>query len=434
MAENVYMPKLSEVMIEGKLAEWKVEEGAWVEEHKIIVVIETEKVTLEIEAPAAGFLHILKRAGSVLPVGAVIGQLARTKEELEGLQAGAPPAGPPGAQQDVSPSDGRPRERERIPISPAARKMAEEHRIDLSRIVGTGPAGRIVREDIEKAIGARLQAPAAPEGPISGTGPAAKRVKKTIPMTGVRKTMCERMRQSLQISAQVSNTGTVDMTEMIKWREALLGEEKALGGRITFTDLFVKVAAEALKVHPVVNASLVGEEIILWEDVHIGVAVDLPREDEPGNLLVPVVRNADRKSLAEIHAALSDLVEKARSGRILPDDCLNHTFTISNTGVFDVSSGFGTPILNQPEVALWTTRPFEYRPVARDGQVVIRPIMDYSVTYDHRVLTGGDVMRFRATLEGFMKNPSRLFNTNTRNISTLGSLSRERLCRNWVKG
>ena len=167
-----------------------------------------------------------------------------------------------------------------------------------------------------------------------------------------------------------------------------------------------KILAQVLKEHPLFNASLVDNEVILWDDINIGVAVDIEQiEDGAGGLIVPVVPNADKKSLAEIHHLIKDLSERARNRKLLPADYADHTFTLSNTGVFGISSGFGTPILNQPEVGLLMTRPIAEKVVPVEGQIVIRPMMDYSLTYDHRVITGGDATRFRALFERLTTNP-----------------------------
>lgn len=225
------------------------------------------------------------------------------------------------------------------------------------------------------------------------------------PLVGMRKIMAEHMYRSLQVSAQVSVSGIVDMTEMVKIRQTILSQEKVLGFHVTYTDIFVKVLAQALKYHPVLNSSLIDDELFIWDDINIGVAVDLELEGGESALLVPVVRDADKLSLAETHQALSDFVERARNRKLLPDDYTGGTFTLTSVGVFGTSSGVGTPIINQPEVGIIVMRAIVDRPVVHEGQIVIRPIMEYSLTYDHRVVTGGDAHRFRLTLERLIQNP-----------------------------
>jgi pyruvate dehydrogenase E2 component (dihydrolipoamide acetyltransferase) len=402
MAENVHMPKLSEVMSEGHLLEWKVGEGQWIEAGQALMIVETEKVTVDVEAPSSGFLHIMAKPDTVWPVGALLGRLAGSREELEGLKQEQAVALPQSQAPQLPPSANEKR-RGRIFISPVARKLAEEHRVDITRVAGTGPEGRITRNDILKAADAGKAVPAASQRSDG------KKINRTIPLTGARKVMSERMQQSLQNSAQVTNGGTVDASYLIQCRKSLLLKEKDFGFRISYTDILVKWAALALRQHPILNASLVGNEIVVWEDINIGVALDVVMADGTSLLIVPVVKNADRKSLVEIHQTLADLTERGRHHKLQPEDCDAPTFTLSNTGIYKVSSGFGTPILNPPEVALLVTRAIEDRPVARDNQVVIRPVMEYAVTYDHRVVTGGDVMRFRETLERLAANPVLLF-------------------------
>ncbi len=238
---------------------------------------------------------------------------------------------------------------------------------------------------------------------------AGKKVKEVIPLKGVRKIVAEHMLRSLQVSAQLTSMGMLDMTEMVKLRQTLLSQEKITGIHFTYTDLFVKVVAQALKQNPLLNSSLVGDEIRIWEDINVGTALAFELRGGGRGLIVPVVRNADKKSLAEIHQTLRDLVERGRNLKLLPDDISGGTFTISNVGVFGtggrVSGRFGTPILNQPEVALLGTGPIVDTPVVRGGQIVIRPIMSYSLTYDHRVVMGEDAARFVATLQQLMEEP-----------------------------
>jgi len=247
---------------------------------------------------------------------------------------------------------------------------------------------------------------------VSKEEAAGKRVKEVIPLKGVRKIVAEHMLHSLQVSAQLTNMGMLDMTEMIKLRQTLLSQEEATGIHYTYTDLFVKVVAQALKQHPLLNSSLIDDEIKVWEDINIGVALAFELRKGGRGLIVPVVRNADKKSLVEINQTLRNLVEKGRNLKLLPDDISGGTFTISNVGVFGaggrVTGSFGTPILNQPEVGLLATRPIVDTPVVREGQIVIRPMMNYSLTYDHRVVMGEDAAVFTATLQQLMEEPSLL--------------------------
>jgi len=406
MAEYIAIPKLGMSMTEATLVEWKVKEGDQVEKGDIVLLIETEKTQWEVEASVSGFVHILVEEDVKALVGRVVGLIAETKEELEALQkepareifttvtevTEVPPveAAPPAA---VRAEEGR-----RLRISPVARKMAEEHMIDITTITGTGPDGRIVREDIEKAIEAKKRGVPVAEA-YEGKG-----VKTTIPLRSMRRAIAEHMHRSLSVAAQLTVMGEIDMTELIKRRNALVEQEEAIGARITYTDIFVLAIAKALKENPIVNSSLIENEIKIWEDINIGVAVALEEGGE-GGLIVPVVRNADQKSLLEINREVRALVEKARVGKLMPDDVSGGTFTLTNLGAFGGGWGFGTPIINQPQSAILGTGAITDRPVVRQGQIVIRPIMSYSFTFDHRVVDGAPAGKFMAQVTQLLENP-----------------------------
>jgi pyruvate dehydrogenase E2 component (dihydrolipoamide acetyltransferase) len=258
------------------------------------------------------------------------------------------------------------------------------------------------------------------EPTVPGSVVGGKKVKEVIPVRGIRRTLAEHMHRSLQESAQLSSSSGTDMTEMIKCRETLNAKETETGIHYTWTDMFVKIAAEALKLNPIVNSSLIGKEIIIWEDINVGVALDFEMRDGRRGLIVPVVRNADKKSLTEVHSDLEVFKEKGRSGKLMPDDTTGGTFTITNTGALGggyairegIATGMAissTPILNQPQVGIWGMGGYSDTPVVVDGQVVVRPVMYHHLTCDHRVLTGADMGAFSGTLHHLMLNPGGLF-------------------------
>ncbi len=227
------------------------------------------------------------------------------------------------------------------------------------------------------------------------------KVKATLPLTGMRKAIAEHLHRSLLNSAQVTVMGEIDMTEMIKLRSSLKAEEGALGTRITYNDLLVEAVARMLKEYPMINASIIGQEIKLWEDINVGVAVSV--ED---GLLVPVIKNADRKSLVDISREVKLLAEKARNRTLQPEEVRGGTFTISNIGAVGAGWRFDTIIINPPQSAILAVGGITDRPVVRDGQIVIRPIMTYDFTYDHRIVEGGGVVtRFINGLIGLLENP-----------------------------
>jgi len=414
LAQEIHIPKLGMSMKEATLVEWKFNEGDQIEKGDVILVIETEKTKWEVEAPSSGLLHILVDINATEKVGAVIGLIAETQEELEALQkesgvvagAAAEPAtaaaSAPAKSVAAKAGKGEP-----VRISPVARKLAEEHMIDLTAVTGSGPGGRIVKEDIEKAVEAKKAAPEV--GPLEAIELEeydGKKIREKIPLLGMRKAIAEHMHRSLAVAAQLTSMGEVEMTELKKFRTQLLEREEALGTRITYTDLYVLVIAKALKQMPMVNASLIEDEIIIWDDINVGVAVALAGQDAMGGgLIVPVIKNADQKSLVDISKELKATINKAREGKLMPDDVTGGTFTLTNLGGPGGGWGFGTPIINQPQAAILGTGSIVDRPVVKDGEVVIRPMMPFSFTFDHRVIDGAPAGLFLARLTQLLANP-----------------------------
>ncbi len=403
---TIVIPKLGYGMATNELVEWKAKEGDWVKKGNVVLTIETAKVSWDVETEISGYLHIIIEKRSQVPLGTIVGIVAETKEELKALQKEPPQEKPvvvakfgeaPQTRVSSGETAAKTEEGERIRISPVARKMAQEHGIDITRIAGTGPSGRIVREDIEKAIEAGKKVETAAEV-YQG-----KRLKSTVPLKGMRAAIAEHMHRSLSISAQVSVMGEIDMTEMVKIRESLVEQAEVIGTKITYTDIFVFAIAKLLRENPIVNSTVIENEIKLWEDINIGVAVAL---DE--GLIVPVVKNADKKSLVEISKSIRALAEKAREGKLVPDDVTGSTFTITNIGSLGGGYRFETVIINQPESAILGTGSITERVVAREGQIVIRPIMTYYLTYDHRVLDGAVGAKFLAGMVRLLENPGLL--------------------------
>jgi pyruvate dehydrogenase complex dihydrolipoamide acetyltransferase long form len=409
MAAKVLMPKLGMSTAPLTLVEWKAKEGEAVKKGNVILVVETEKIMHDVEAEVSGFLHILMREGQEVAIGTVVGLIAETKEELEALRKEKPKEAvtdaevkeaPPAEAAKVeapAPPAAEIKKGERILISPVARKLAEDHMIDLTKISGTGPGGRIVREDIEKEIEAKKKVKVTPEV-YQG-----RRVKSVIPLKGMRKAIAEHMHRSLSTAAQLTLTAEIDMTEMVKLRKSLVAREKELGTRITYTDLLVLTIAKVLKDHPIVNSSLIDDEIKRWESVNVGVAVAL--ED---GLIVPVVKDADKKSLVEISKTVKSLAQKAREGKLTPEEVTGGTFTLTNIGALGAGYRFDTVVINQPESAILGTAGITDRAVVRDGKIVIRPILACSLTYDHRVIDGAVAHQFMTDVIKLVENPSPL--------------------------
>ncbi|MCP4757706.1 MAG: 2-oxo acid dehydrogenase subunit E2 [Proteobacteria bacterium] len=413
MAAEINIPKLGMSMKEASLVEWKFNEGDQVNKGDIVLIIETEKTSWEVESLGSGLLHILVpiTPDAKEEVGAVVGQLAENEDELKTLQeqtgvAATPAAAPKADAGKKAAPAAKSGKGGRLRASPVAKKLAQEQGIDLTTVAGSGPGGRITKEDVERAIEAKKSAPAdaAPTGEMVD----GKEVLDTISLkSGMRKAIASHMRNSLAISAQLTTMGEIDMTEVKKLRAQLLEQEDMLGVRITYTDIFIVAITKALKAIPIVNSSLIDDEIKLWKDISIGVAVAI--DDSVivgGGLIVPVVKHTDKKTLPEISKELKGLVKDTREGKILPDNLSGNTFTITNLGGAGGGYGFGTPIINQPDSAIMGTGPITDRPVVRDGEIVIRPILTYSFTFDHRVIDGAPAGMFMAHLTQLLENPA----------------------------
>jgi len=423
VAIPIVMPKLAMAMQEGQVVDWLVAKGAWVDKSQPIMIVETEKVTHECEAPASGYFWPLVEFGVSVSVMTTVAWLATTKEELAQLEAGrlqaGDEAGAEGLLKAETPGVSRPppggaKDPQRLKVAPVARSLAEQHHLDLRTIPGSGPDGRIVRADVEQALEARGQVAgevsavpeAAPSSDLANGMVDGKRIKAKIPLTGMRKAIAEHMLRSLAVSAQMSVMIEVDMSEMMSLRELWLQKETETGVRISYTDLFVKILALAAQQVPVVNSSVIDQEVMVWEDINVGVTVALDLGAFETGLIVPVVRNADQMTLIDISKTVRDLAERAQRGKLTPEDVTGGTITLSNVGHIAKGWSVSTPILNQPQSVLVQPGGIFDRPVVRNGQIVVRPIMTLSITYDHRVLDGMPMARFVESMQDLIENPA----------------------------
>jgi pyruvate/2-oxoglutarate dehydrogenase complex dihydrolipoamide acyltransferase (E2) component len=412
MAEEILMPKLAMAMKQGKVIEWKAGEGQRIEKGQIVMVIETEKVTYECESPASGFLHIIAELDKAIPVNETVGLVAETEAELAELQAAQPApveaaatAAPEEAVAATAASTPGPVKKGKVRISPAAKKMAVTHNLDFTKVTGSGPGGRIVKKDILQALETGLPEAAPPVGVERYEG---KKVKKTIALRGMRQAIAEHMVNSLSVAAQLTLSGEIDMTEMIKLRKSLLQKEEIVGLRISYTDLLVYALTKAVKLVPIVNSSVVDNEIKIWQDINIAVAVSLEVDEAESGLIVPVVKDAGNKSLLEISRSIKDLAGRARNGQLTADDMADGTLTLSNTGVFAPGWTVSTPIINQPQSVIVLTGGIFEKPMAVNGDVVVRPMMTTSITFDHRVMDGAPIHTFLSKFKAFIEQPELL--------------------------
>jgi len=374
VAIEVVMPKFGLTMQEGTIQQWFKAEGERIAAGEALFEVETEKVLYEVESPAAGVVaRILYPVEATVPVANVVAVIAEDDEDPVHVGARyAAPAAPPAAETaspaPSAPTAGAAAGGDRRPITPAARKLAKEHGVDLGQVAGSGPGGRITREDIE----AFLAQPRA--------------VAPTVPLRGARKVIAARMFQSLQTTAQLTVTTEADVTAMVQRRDQLKAEFP-----LTYTDLIVEAVATALRQHPHVNATATADAIQLHSEIHIGIAVALD-----DGLIVPVIRNADRLAVRDIAAESRRLADAARRGTLSPDDLTGGTFTITNLGVYGIDAF--TPIIHLPQVAILGIGRVVPKPAVHDGAIAIRQLMTLSLTFDHRVIDGAPAAAFLQTV------------------------------------
>jgi pyruvate dehydrogenase E2 component (dihydrolipoamide acetyltransferase) len=380
MITEVRMPKLGMAMKKGAVTKWLKAEGDAVQEGADLFELATEKITAVVPAPASGLLgRVVADKGTELPVGALlalIGEPGDTFPPKEELAASAPAVAPAAAPAAASAADAvaAPASGEPAPASPAARRRARELGVDIALVPPSAPGKRIMVEDVE-AFAAAAEAQPAPAG-------------RVVPFAGIRRVVAERLTESLQTMAQVTVAREVDAGGLVARRAALAaGFEAATGVRLTYTDLLVEVVARLLHDHPLLNATLTDQGIVCPDAVHMGVAVAL--ED---GLIVPVIRDAASRSLAEIAQDRADLAAKAQAGTLSLDEVEGGTFTISNLGSFGADAF--TPIVNPPQCAILGVGRIVDKPVAVAGRVEVRPMGWLSLTFDHRIVDGAPAARF----------------------------------------
>ena len=403
MAIEIKAPSFPESVADGTVATWHKKPGEAVKRDDLIVDIETDKVVLEVLAEADGVLGaIVAEEGATVLSNQVLGSI---EEGGAAAPASAPAAAPAASAPAAAPAAGA-----EDPIAaPAARQLAEENSINLASIKGTGKDGRVTKEDVVAAVEAKKNAPAA--APAKPAAPAAAapvfaagdRTEKRVPMTRVRATVAKRLVEAQSNMAMLTTFNEVDMTEVMALRSKYkdLFEKSHNGVRLGFMSFFVKAATEALKRFPAVNASIDGNDIVYHGYADIGVAVSSDR-----GLVVPVLRNAELMSLAEIEGGIATFGKKARDGKLTIDEMTGGTFTITNGGTF--GSMMSTPIVNPPQAAILGMHNIIQRPMAINGQVVIRPMMYLALSYDHRLIDGKEAVTFLVTIKNLLEDPARL--------------------------
>ncbi|UOF90397.1 2-oxo acid dehydrogenase subunit E2 [Fodinisporobacter ferrooxydans] len=441
MATEIFMPKLSMTMKTGTILKWFKQVGDDVQVNDVLLEVETDKISIEVEAYGSGkLLKIYYDEDAVVPVNQVIGYIGAEDEAIpdtppilgesvdteEQVQAKEPPK-----------EEMKVEEPEKVRATPAARRAAKETGVSLLDVTGTGPNGRIHEADV-KTFAATIQesdvkatplarkvaqAESIPLASVTGTGVQGKIRKddvlnnipstpvvqtsivtqdKQIKVEGVRKIIAQRMAQSAFTAPHVTLVSEVDMSRSIEMRTSLLPViEKQTGFRLSYTEIIMKAVSHALVLHPSVNASLEGDYIVQHSNVNIGLAVSIPN-----GLIVPVVKDTQRKGLSELTSDCKNLANLSRTGKLLPDHMTGGTFTISNLGMYAIDAF--TPIINQPESAILGVGRIQEKPVGVNGTIVLRPMMTLSLSFDHRVIDGAPAAEFLQTVKDILENPYRM--------------------------
>jgi 2-oxoglutarate dehydrogenase E2 component (dihydrolipoamide succinyltransferase) len=391
MAIEVKVPMLPESVADATISTWHKKVGDAVSRDENLVDLETDKVMLEVPSPADGILkEIIKPSGETVNADQVIaiieaGSAAKNDEKKEESkpQVSAPVASDSTSKQPADVQSAS------MPISPSVRRVAAEHDVDATKVKGTGKDGRVTKENVLSALSQNVAATGA-------------RPEKRVPMTRMRARIAERLLEVKQSTAMLTTFNEVNLSEVIELRNKYKDKfEKVHNSRLGFMSFFVKAAVEALKRFPAVNASIDGNDIVYHGFFDIGVAVSTDR-----GLVVPVLRNADQLSMAEIEAQIAEYAVKARSGKLTMEEMQGGTFTITNGGVF--GSLLATPILNSPQSGILGMHKIDQRPVAENGQVVIRPMMYLALSYDHRIIDGKESVSFLVAIKELLEDPARL--------------------------
>lgn len=401
MASEVKVPALGESVNEATLGEWLKQPGDAVALDEPIASLETDKVAIEVPSPIAGILsEQIVAAGDTVQVGAVIALVEATSGAVAAKPAAAPAPAPAPAPAAAEEDSGDPQT-----LSPSVRRAVLENGLDPSTIKGTGKDGRLTKEDVLSAAQAKKAAPApAISAPTPSPAPAAtgERREERVKMTRLRQTIARRLKSAQEEAALLTTFNDVDMTAVIEAREAYKDLfAKKHGIKLGFMSFFAKAATLALKDVPSVNAQIQGDEIVYHDYIDLSVAVSAPN-----GLVVPVVRNVDTMSFAAIEQAIAGYGQKAKDGTLTMADMQGGTFTISNGGVF--GSLMSTPIINPPQSAVLGLHRIEDRPVARNGQVVIRPMMYIALSYDHRLIDGREAVTALKIIKDAIEDPMRL--------------------------
>jgi 2-oxoglutarate dehydrogenase E2 component (dihydrolipoamide succinyltransferase) len=410
MATEIRVPALGESITEATVGKWFKKAGDAVQADEPLVELETDKVTLEVNAPSSGVLsEIAAETGQTVAIGALLGQLSAGAAAPAATPAPAAAAKPAPAAPPAQPAPAKPAPAATtMPPSPAAAKIAAEDRIELASIAGSGKRGQVLKGDVLAAIAeARAPAPVQPPAPAPIPAPIARAPdegarEERVRMTKLRQTIARRLKDAQNTAAMLTTFNEVDMSEVMALRARYRDPfEKKHGAKLGFMGFFVKACVQALKEIPAVNAEIDGADLVYKNYYHIGIAVGTDK-----GLIVPVVRDADKLSIAEIEKTIARLGKRARDGQLTLEELQGGTFTITNGGIY--GSLMSTPILNAPQSGILGMHKIQDRPVAVGGKVEIRPMMYLALSYDHRIVDGREAVTFLVRVKEALEDPARL--------------------------
>jgi 2-oxoglutarate dehydrogenase E2 component (dihydrolipoamide succinyltransferase) len=398
MPVEIKVPSVGESITQGSIARWLKKDGAHVQTDESLFELETDKATQEVPAPAAGVLHIAMGEGKTVDIGSVVGTID------ESAVPAAAPAPPPSAPEKAAQPKA---EGNNIPVSPAARRLATEEGVDVKQLAGTGRGGVILKTDVQEHLEQRKPKESTampPVPPLAAPPPAAPMAARETRqrMSAIRQRIAERLLAAQKQTASLTTFNEADMSAVMDLRARFkdkFKEKHDVG--LGFMAFFVKAAVQALKAYSLVNARLEDADLVLQNYYNVGVAVSTDK-----GLMVPVLRDADQMTFAQIEKAIAGMAAKARDGKISVGDLQGGTFTITNGGIF--GSMMSTPILNPPQSAILGMHAIQKRPVVRDDQIVIRPMMYLALTYDHRIIDGRDAVLFLVRVKECVEDPERL--------------------------
>ncbi len=397
MSTEIKVPTLPESVADATIVAWHIKPGESISRDEVLVDVETDKVVLEVPAPFDGVLEsIVEDEGSVVIADQLLGIFK------EGSAAAATPAAAVPAEDAAAGG----------PTSPSVRKMLAENNLQAGDVTGSGPNGRISKEDVDAHLAGSKAAPAtapaaAPKAPAAAAAAApvvvsGERTERRVPMTRMRTRIAERLLEASQGTAMLTTFNEVDMKPLMDLRKQYKDQfEKSHGVRLGFMSMFIKAAAEALKRYPDVNASIDGNDIVYHGYCDIGVAVSSPR-----GLVVPILRDTEHMTMADIEGTIASFGQKAKEGKLSIEEMTGGTFTVSNGGVF--GSLLSTPILNPPQSAILGMHATKDRPVVVDGEIVIRPMMYIALSYDHRIIDGKGAVTFLKTIKELVEEPAKI--------------------------